>query len=824
MKKRAVASGSLCLEATGFRDERHLPFSVVEQLGNAPGVPDDVRGAVRPLVGHGAPASPRLLRNLASALASAADHANVVIVVDDAHLMDPASRSCLLYLARRARLYDITMALAFPRTGCGADHLEFLGLPDARLAEAAPLSREDVRELLEHPLGARAAEGLTGPVHRVSGGSPALVTALVRDLLSAGPVRAETPVPIGESFRTAYLSSLVRHPGLARIVEALAVLGEDAAPARVARLLREPLKDIERRIGELEHAGLLEDGGFRHPDIPGAVLGALGTDLPALHRRAARVLCAAGAPATTIARHLVAADERPDAVGVHVLSHAWPQFLTAGQPDRALACLRLTARADLDDPQRAKVSLGLAYTLTCLNPLAAEPEVRRLSAAARAGNADYETLRFLIVWFLLFGHREQGQEMTAILIESYPPTHVHDATGSFRMLVRELWPELLDAPEVRAAFERRRIAGTPTMADEDGDAAVDLRWFSGGAFVSLLRLIDEGELDLADQFCRKQREMIPEDSLPAWHAFMSGQHARVRWQLGDVRAASAFASSALTLLPDHGWGVAVGLPLSVLVASHTAMGRLDQAARHLERPVPDELWHSAFGPMYRIARGGYLLEIGSPRAALEDFLACAPSRAAASMGWRAWAAEAYLALGDVESARRTATEQLGHDERPTDCRGRALLVLASADSPGRRRARLEEAERTLRTAGNRLLLARALVGLARQDLAEGLAEISRTRWSEALELAEEGGFPDRIRRLTALPDEPPTPAVPGPAQDSLTQAERRVASLAAEGRSNRQIATQLYITVSTVEQHLTRVYRKLSVRRRSELADLLRIP
>ncbi|MFC6088697.1 MULTISPECIES: response regulator transcription factor [Saccharothrix] len=51
----------------------------------------------------------------------------------------------------------------------------------------------------------------------------------------------------------------------------------------------------------------------------------------------------------------------------------------------------------------------------------------------------------------------------------------------------------------------------------------------------------------------------------------------------------------------------------------------------------------------------------------------------------------------------------------------------------------------------------------------------------------------------------------------LTYSERRVATLAALGHSNRAIATRLHITVSTVEQHLTRVYRKLAVAGRSEL-------
>jgi DNA-binding CsgD family transcriptional regulator len=67
-------------------------------------------------------------------------------------------------------------------------------------------------------------------------------------------------------------------------------------------------------------------------------------------------------------------------------------------------------------------------------------------------------------------------------------------------------------------------------------------------------------------------------------------------------------------------------------------------------------------------------------------------------------------------------------------------------------------------------------------------------------------------------DQPDDPA-PEPEGELtvLSDAERRVATLAAMGHTNREIARKLYVTVSTVEQHLTRVYRKLNVHRRSDL-------
>jgi DNA-binding CsgD family transcriptional regulator len=64
-------------------------------------------------------------------------------------------------------------------------------------------------------------------------------------------------------------------------------------------------------------------------------------------------------------------------------------------------------------------------------------------------------------------------------------------------------------------------------------------------------------------------------------------------------------------------------------------------------------------------------------------------------------------------------------------------------------------------------------------------------------------------------------AAPGRASGTLTPAERRIAGLVAEGKRNREIGQLLFMSVSTVEGHLTRTYRKLGIRSRSELARRL---
>lgn len=128
----------------------------------------------------------------------------------------------------------------------------------------------------------------------------------------------------------------------------------------------------------------------------------------------------------------------------------------------------------------------------------------------------------------------------------------------------------------------------------------------------------------------------------------------------------------------------------------------------------------------------------------------------------------------------------------------------------------------LEESGDRLQLAGALADLGATHARAGRFDRAETLLGRAAGLAEECGTPDPAEELrSALP-------VPigsarsehGPAErvfHLLSPAERRVAALAARGRTNKEISDRLGITVSTVEQHLTRIFRKLGVRARGDL-------
>jgi DNA-binding CsgD family transcriptional regulator len=127
----------------------------------------------------------------------------------------------------------------------------------------------------------------------------------------------------------------------------------------------------------------------------------------------------------------------------------------------------------------------------------------------------------------------------------------------------------------------------------------------------------------------------------------------------------------------------------------------------------------------------------------------------------------------------------------------------------------------LQQSHDRLELARALADLGDTYHAQGDRTRARIMVRRAHHLAKQCGAGAILDTLPLDVNLDGNEEEPGTGYDvaasELTDAERRVASLAAQGQTNREIAARLYITVSTVEQHLTRVYKKLNVSRRSDL-------
>ncbi|EFE65509.1 regulatory protein [Streptomyces viridosporus ATCC 14672] len=279
--------------------------------------------------------------------------------------------------------------------------------------------------------------------------------------------------------------------------------------------------------------------------------------------------------------------------------------------------------------------------------------------------------------------------------------------------------------------------------------------------------------------------------------------------------------------------MAVGGPLGTLVGCATEAGRFADADRWLAYPVPAGTFHTPIGAHYLAARGRHHHAAGRAASAIADLRRCGKLLRSWDMDvaglapWRLELARVQLDTGDRTHAAQLLQEQLSRPSGVDDrTRGRALRLLAATVGADHRRKMLAEAVNLLQGCGDRPELARALHDTS--QMLQQSADSARARRfvRRAHQLTRDTGVPavkrPLVRREPASKEPERTVEEPRETEDELlSEAERRVAVLAAQGCTNRQISTKLFITVSTVEQHLTRVYRKLDVKRRTDLPKRL---
>jgi DNA-binding CsgD family transcriptional regulator len=193
--------------------------------------------------------------------------------------------------------------------------------------------------------------------------------------------------------------------------------------------------------------------------------------------------------------------------------------------------------------------------------------------------------------------------------------------------------------------------------------------------------------------------------------------------------------------------------------------------------------------------------------------------------WRSTCALALLGAGDAGAARELAGEELeiAREWNTPKAIALATRAVALADEGERSIELLGEAVGLLEGTPWRLDLARARVDLGAAQRRAGMRRLGRESLARAMDEAHACGAIPLAERaaeeLRASGARPRRRAVSG--LDALTPSERRVADLAAAGRTNREIAQELFVTMATVETHLTRVYRKLDLAGRTELAGAL---
>ena len=859
----ATEAGAELLSAVASADQQAYPYAVIEQILSAPGIGsrrDLPSSADRPGPGPGGDQAvpPRVLQAVHRAITDIAGLRPVVITIDDVEHADAQSLACLLHTVRRSPNLPLAAVITL-----GADPYEsdahrldeLLHQPRSQHLSLRNLSPEAVGVLMGSLAGAAGdpgpEPGLVAAVHEITRGNP----LLVRTLVESGMTEQ------GPAYRRAALACVHRSgPQTERVALGLAVLdgqldgptdGSDGSdgnwPAgRLARLLDLDERPVERALARLDGLGLRDGYRLRDASMAAAVLDAAPrAAVRDLRYRTAEILRREGVSALDSGRQLLdqeVTDGAPDWV-TEVLRQAAEEALAEDDVLTALRCLEQAGRTCRSESERIAVEAALTRVTWRFRPGATPQHLRAITAAVGSGRIWPVTalrLSRTMLWLGWNGAARCAIDDAAARIATAKPGDpaAADELEITRMTLACTYPGIpagkdlcasgSDFPRSRPALAVRALHAALTSGGDSSSGAEQVLRTSklldssvesiGNALLALVyldRLVEAGQW--ADLFLAEARQR----QAPTWTALISGIRALVSLRSGDPGGAREHAENALSWLPPPHWGTGIGLVHGTLVRAHDLLGDPRRAGEILERPVPETVFATRFGLHYLYARGQHQLNVGEATAALADFRTCGERMEAWSLDspslvpWRAGAAEALIRLGNPIAANRAAQTHLAL-AAPGRVRTRciALRTLALTLPVDRRVALLEESLQLLPSAGDSYEFALTLAALGRTlEELRGPAR-GRPLLRRALEMAEScraGALVKALGPSAGAPEEA------GTAAPRLTRAERRVAVLAARGLANQEIARTLVITVSTVEQHLTKTYRKLNIKHRHEL-------
>lgn len=861
------ATGAMVVWVRGVESETVLPFAALADL-LAPFVeqrrdlPDAQRSALEVCLAIADGAAPNPLAvcmGTLNVLATAAAVAPLVVLVDDLQWVDPPSQQVLLFVARRLSSERVAMVITVR--------------PDfAELSEASGLPAVDVpglpdvacRELLASR-GIVASPEVAAELVRASSGNPLALMETARSL-DAAQLRGERPMPellpVGRQLRRAWgvrldelpertrqalvLLAASRSPAVGPLTSALRVSGlalSDLDPAEKAGLVTAAARTVQLRHPLLRSV-VLEGASLSVRLYAYRVLAEVSTGDERVWYRAA----AAGGCDEEIAAALVEVARRAQRrSGFGASARAWRRSaeLTPDRRQRAERLLAAAVDAHLgglphdaaarceqaarlaDDPLlRADVELVHGRVLTWIGDLKGARD--QLVGASRAVR-EFDLAR-----------------ASALLAEAIMPVTMNGEVTSGLRLAEEcvaLAAEIPGSSIPTSLFlgHMRTVAGQvsqgrklldaagASLAEADPVAAQHMMALYGACHIWL------EDDDRARALLTKVVEAARRYGAPVQLGYALGARSELDWWAGRWAAGRADATEALRWAQDLRQPATVGVTLAYLARLEAVRGDLASCEEHIEQARRDS---GQFGigclPIYTDSVLGLAaLGHGEHDAAVSHL---ERARELAADGGLANPNVVPLA-GDLVEAhiragnRERAEEALGWLEESARATGLAWPVTASARcrillAPGteaadssftvaeaahQRRDMPFEYARTQLCYGETLRrLRRPAVARAPLLAAHATFQTLGARpWAAraAAELAAAGGRP--ITQSSASP------------LDQLTPQELQTARAIAEGRTNTEAATALFISRKTVETHLTRIYRKLGIRSRTELTRTL---
>jgi DNA-binding CsgD family transcriptional regulator len=800
----------------------------------------------------------------------------VLLAIDDLHWCDAASLRWLGYLLPRIEGLPVLLAVGLRPSEPGADATligRVVSDPLAVVIQPAPLGTEASAQLVRATLSADADDVFCSTCHEETGGNPLLLRELVARIAAEGLAPTEANVSRLRELEAragsrAVSLRLARLPLEAtRLAQAVAILGEDADPGHAAALAGLDEQASSEATVDLARVDVLRPQlplGFVHPLIRAAVYEAL-TPLERErgHARAARLLTESGAGPEQVAAHLLLVSPAADPGVVATLREAARGARSRGASESAVAYLRRALAEPPVASQRADLLLKLGSAEALLSGESAAEHLQEAHELIQDPVRKAETASLLGRQFFYLGRHDEsvavfkqaldelggGDDEFERLLEAglistglFLPTAQDEvsrrlervrSTGGNATLGEKMLLALLafydarsGAPAVECvALARQALGGGTLLAAEPG----------GGAFTRACMVLAMADLDealtmydaaLAEAHVRGSVFAFATTKILRAHAFL------FRGALGEAESDSR---EALDACKEWGLQLLDAYSRSLLADALMEQGRLEEAATALgpgrgRESMPD----GAAAHFLRHSRARFRMLQGDLAGGLEDMLDAGPrferigSRNPALEPWRSYAAPALLRLGEREEARRLAGEELelARTWGAPRALGRSLRIAGLVEGGTEGRGLLEEAVEVLVDSPAKLEHAKACTDLGAALRRDNRRSDAREQLRRAVELATICGAASLAEQaeteLLATGARPRRIALSG--IESLTPSERRVAELAAEGPTNREIAQALFVTPKTVEMHLSRAYRKLGITSRSQLPAALAEP
>jgi DNA-binding CsgD family transcriptional regulator len=871
---RAGASGYLALTARPSGAEIQLAFAaladileaqLVEVAGELPAPQRRALEVALLLAGEAglAPDQRAIAAGTLNAVRALARRRPVLLAIDDAQWLDAPSGDILAFVLRRLRDEPVALVASWRTESLDATaRLEggrrsLVAIPDRTVTriDVGPLSRGALHRLLRTRTSLEFNRRTLQRIHETSGGNPFYALELARAIDRDPPPGEQLPIGSGlselladrlagmapatrDALFVAAASSQSDVPLLEAVLGSAAGaalrLAEEAGLIRVDAdaiefvhpLLAAAAYGLPDRAGrQAWHARLAEtvrDPEARARHLALARLG-ISREVAEALLEGARTARARGAPGAAAELYVAALERLPEeAVGDQA---AWAV--------EAAPVLRVTGGA-----QRSRDIL--------------EPLIERLDAGPLRSDALLELAE------AIEGDAGAGSRSLELIERAYDDAGDDVRRRAAALLKHEMWERHRDRSPAALPIALRALALAEESGDEQLTAAAHVRaadlevvlGVGGEPVARFARALELGERHpvqiensahsmLAVCLIRAGRldEAMPHLLLERARAIAEGDEtshsweclflAELEWLAGRWDEAAAHAAEGLEVAEQADLRMRAGALQALVALVEASRGDPNRARAQFQRAIEilDEVEETSYANYARQMLAFLELSLGDARAADEvrDTYALDRVEGSKRLSFVGDAIEALVALGDLETATNLASEldrrgkELG---RPTltsvAARCRALILgargdlegaIASAESAIAAHAELRlpfEHARSLLVLGEVQRRAKQRRA-ARETLTAAQAAFDRLGarlWSEraAAERARIGG-------RTQV--------------EGLTETELRVAELVAAGRSNKEVAAELFVSVRAVEANLSRVYAKLGIESRTELARRL---